>query len=286
MMPPMRFPWALVSGLGMLALFFAVYFPIAPSGAYTGREEYWIAYGERPVAGWIKQPACFWSALAFSISGLAVLLWLDLTAGSETPGSPMTGRTVFSVPLGLLTVWLGPGSMLEHGTLQQTWGWFDASSIHWYALYVIGYLILRWIPGGTGSWAGRIVFWVAHAACCVLIGVWGAHDPTVLEPWSIGLLVGTGVLVLLTLCLQGPFGLDFEPWCAWISFGVGMALTAFGVAVQKLGYERGPADDWGHPVWHVCVGLVTFCIFLILRAERPRGTAPTTNPGQGGSRPV
>lgn len=276
----MRFPWAAVSGLALLVIFFAVYFPVAYAGGFQGPVEDGKDYGEKKVGKPIEQPACFWSAIVFSLSGLALLLWCDLT--TPVAGRPMEGRTVFSVPLGLLTVWLGPGSMLEHGTLRQTWGWFDASSIHWYAIYVIGYLILRWIPRGTESWVGRGVFWVAHLVACFLVGLCGALKPSTLEPWSIFLLVATGGMLLLTLCLQKPFGLEFENRQAGICFGMGIVMTGVGVAFQLGGGEKEFAEGWGHPTWHVLVALVTFCIFLILKSDRGRA-ASLTNPGQAPS---
>ena len=274
----MRFPWAVVSGLAMLAIFFAVYFPVAAAGGFGPPNETGLDYGETVLrTGPIRQPACFWSAIAFSISGLAILLWLDLTG--PVAGRPMEGRTALSVPLGLLTVWLGPGSMLEHGTLTRTWGWFDAASIHWYGFYMIGFVILRMIRGGTESWCGRILFWVGHAVCCFLVGLWGALDGSVLQWWSVGLLAVTGVMVLVLLCCQGPLGYGFEPVLAWTSFGVGIGMTGVAVLFQVFGGQGEWADDWGHPTWHVLIGLVTFFIFLVLKADQGWGTG-STNPGQ------
>jgi len=269
----MGFPWRVTAGAAMVVVFLVFYFSMAAGGGFKGTTEDWQSYGERPVSGPIRQPVCYWTAMAFVVTGLSALLWLDLTPRTSLPVNPMTGSTMFSVPLGLLMVWLGPGSMLEHGTLKESWGWFDASSIHWYGLYVLGYLILRWIPGGTERWLGRILFWVGHFLAAFLIGLWGALNSRVREPWT-GILLGVaGVGLLVSLIFGRWVGLTFEPIQGWIAFSLGMALFVFGLVVVKLGYEKGPTDNWGHPVWHVCVGLVTFCIFLILRAERPRTSA-------------
>jgi hypothetical protein len=252
------------------------YFAMAAAGGFEGGAADWHEYGEEPGTGLVKQPIAFWTDLGFIVSGIAALLWCDLTPRGD-PTNPMVVPTMYSVGLGLVMVWMGPGSMLEHGALVETWGWFDASSIHWYALFLIGYLVLRWIPGASASIAGGILFWVGLVAAAVAIGVWGWLDESVRAPWSMALMGGLGVAyvgslvpTIVRLVAGKENGLMRFEWPALIWGGVGVAAFVAGMIFLATGSVDGATAPWGHGAFHLAMAVTTLSIYATLRLEMPR----------------
>lgn len=255
------------AGVLLAALFLAGYFAVAATIGFHGPAAAWVDYGEPPVGPPVQQPICFWSNLAFVIAGVALLRGLD---GADGKGSnPMRGPSPYARALGLLTVWMGPASMLEHGTLTTTWGWFDAASIHWFALFVSGYLLLRAVPGAAESPRGRAMFWGGEAAAAAVLGVWTWHMEQVRMAASLVLLTAVGAAMLAALVLGPRVGLRFAAG-AWRWFaGVALAF-AVGFACLVAGAAGGPAAPWGHGAWHVCCAVAMVCVGRLLAAEAPR----------------
>jgi hypothetical protein len=259
--------WYCLAGLGLAAAFLGIYFAVACTVGFGPQNESWDAYGEVPVAGPVKQPVAFWTDLGFIAAGLLMLLWMDLSDGSTAPGA-MSAATALSVPLGLLMVWMGPASMLEHGTLNATWGWFDASSIHWYALYVVGFVVLRWVPGGDRSWAGRGIFWGAFTAAAVAIGVWTRLDGRASFPMSVTLLVLLVVALIVSVVLERTGTVGYvRPWDLWTLPSAGVLLIA-GIAFLLTSTRGSSIAHFGHGIWHLCVAGAALFVWLYLRSER------------------
>lgn len=193
-------------------------------------------------------------------AGLAVLRRLDRSAG---PGNPMNMPTPESVGLGLLIVWMGPASMLEHGTLTTTWGWFDATSIHWLGTYVTGYLLLRASPWRDRA-AGRVLFAGGLAVTWTAIGVWTWDGPRAAV--SVALLALMGTALLLAPIAGRLVGLRFEPR-VWPRLGALVACFGAAMACLALGGEGRPLAPWGHGAWHLLCGAATLGIVEVLRAE-------------------
>ena len=259
--------WFWLAGLGLAAAFLIVYFSVACTVGFGPQNENWDAYGEVPVEGPVKQPVSFWTDLGFVFAGLLALLWMDLTDREGAPNT-MAYASSLSVPLGLLMVWMGPGSMLEHGTLNATWGWFDAASIHWYVLYVVGFVVLRWVPGADRSWAGRGIFWACAAAAALGIGIWTRLDGEASFPVSVG------SLVVLTCVIGDSVGLErggvvgyVRPWDVWALPSAGV-LLAVGIAFLLTSTRGSSIAHFGHGLWHLCVAGASFFVWLYLRSER------------------
>jgi hypothetical protein len=258
----------LFAGLGLVGLFAIFYLVMSLANGFGEATEAWADYGERPRGRPIQQPTCFWSDLGFVLVGLIVLFWIDMTPR----GNVMATASVYSVIFGMLSVWLGPGSMLEHGTLSRPWGWFDASSIHWWSLFTLLYLIAGWIlpparllePLVIGLVIGS---WLVVAA---LIGILTARLEYVRKGMSIGLMVA----LALALVVDGTHVFTNPPARQWgyiVAAGIGLA---FGIGALLVGERRGNAParvsgahggQW-HGVWHVLTAVSVLFVFVYLRS--------------------
>lgn len=263
-----------LGGIGLVAIFFLTYFLIAATvGFGKGHDAAWDDYGEAPRKGWIRQPFSFWSDVGFIVGGLVILFWIDMSP----PGSGVMGTaTVYSVLLGYLAVWLGPGSMLEHGTLKESWGWADATSIHWFASFVIAYVVARWVEPlpaaalNAGPIAVTLLLW---AATCVLFGLltWFVNDAR--APVTIVLISSMGLALVVDA--TGVFGLPYQRQWFWL---VGAAVFALLGFIALFGGRRGwfltPGRDstlrtfQAHGLWHILMAAVVFLVYVYLRSEQ------------------
>ncbi len=224
-------PWRAVAGVTLAAVFLASYFAFAAAIGFGGPPASWAAYGEAPVGPPVEQPICFWTDLAFVAAGVAALRRLDRT---EAPGSR-------AVAFGFLLVWMGPASMFEHGTLRTTWGWFDATSIHWFSTFVAGWLLVRAVP------RCRALLGPCLVAVWVAIGAWTWRVEASREPVSLACLS----LVAVSLPAAATAGVRLAPrtW-TWIA-GAAVAFAA-GMVFLVAGARGGAAAPGGPGARHVC----------------------------------
>lgn len=261
--------WVL-AGLGLTGAFAAFYAIMSAAGGFGDRDSGWQEYCEAPRGRPIEQPFSFWSDLSFVVAGLAILLWVDTTES----GNPAATATIYSVMLGLLTVWLGLGSMLEHGTLNSTWGWFDSSSIHWWALFVLVYVVFGWlVPPAQllepGVIAGASAAWLIPV---ILVGILTARNTSWRTPTSIVLMALLGVALVLDGVFENP---PARRW--WFLLGAGFLLL-FGL-LSLLGSRKGGflcrdeaatqrSFQW-HGMWHILTAATTFFVYVYLRLQWP-----------------
>jgi len=290
--------WFWAIGLGLFVVFLILYFSLNTAGVFTGPAASWTDYGEPPQGGaLVKQPISFWTDLAFVIAGLAALVIVD-TQKKPHAYLPMRSASPYSVGLGLIMVWMGPGSMLEHGLLLTNWGWADAASIHWFTIFVILYLLMRCVSLTIDVFAGpshrslqhgsarrvveAIVFYVIYFAACALVGAL-TWDSVPRKDVSIGLMAATGVVYLLAMvptwvrwAANDRVVWDFVPHfeTPWHLIPVICTLVLFGTALVFLftSAEGGSTAPGGHGVFHVCVASVAFCIFLTLFLEQDKAS--------------
>jgi hypothetical protein len=265
------------AGLGLAVIFWIIYFVAAPSAlpsltpsSYAGKAV--ADYGEPAQRGKVKEPVCYWSAIGFILAGLAAFLWMDLTQ-SEGPERLMSMPSVYSIPLALLMVWLGPGSMCEHGTLDRNWGWFDSTSVHWFALYVVCYLVFRLVcpADRVNQPLAVVLFFGAFLVLAVPIGILTWTVEGARFPFIVGLM---GLLGVILLCLGVGWNLgSSNALCRFWQWLIPTA--AFGAAGIAAQLSAGPLYKAGHitylhAVWHVLIALVALFIYAYLRSEAPR----------------
>ncbi len=191
--------------LSLVGLFFSVYILLASTtnflsveaGYAIGEVSRWC---ERISGGYFREPANALSNLGFMITGL-LMFWI-LANEKKIVGSRFHGPTITALTYATAAVWLGPGSLLMHGT-HTTWGqWADwLSMIMWISipwlvniftiknwkeslflktyLFIVGiYGILSWFLGtGLGV---NFNFWFLSIALWVITEVLQSfYSPTV-----------------------------------------------------------------------------------------------------------
>ena len=178
--------------LSLVGLFFTVYILLASTtnflsvepGYAIGEVSRWC---ERISGGYFREPANALSNLGFISTGL-LMFWI-LASEKKVKGSRFHGPTITALTYATAAVWLGPGSLLMHGT-HTAWGqWADwLSMIMWISipwlvniftiknweeslflktyLFIVGiYGILSWFLGtGLGVnfnfWFLSIALWI------------------------------------------------------------------------------------------------------------------------------
>ena len=178
--------------LSLVGLFFTIYILLASTtnflsvepGYAIGEVSRWC---ERISGGYFREPANALSNLGFISTGL-LMFWI-LASEKKIKGSRFHGPTITALTYATAAVWLGPGSLLMHGT-HTAWGqWADwLSMIMWISipwlvniftiknweeslflktyLFIVGiYGILSWFLGtGLGVnfnfWFLSIALWI------------------------------------------------------------------------------------------------------------------------------
>ena len=123
-----------VSILFMIGFYFLSYFQLIQSiesQALIGEASRWC---ERVSSGVFREPINTLSNLGFMVVGLFILYKLS----NENSFNNFSGLTSISVLYGICVIWLGPGSMLMHGTNTEWGGWADNLSM-------VMYIIIPWL---------------------------------------------------------------------------------------------------------------------------------------------
>ena len=105
--------------LSLVGLFFTVYILLASTtnflsvepGYAIGEVSRWC---ERISGGYFREPANALSNLGFMFTGL-LMFWI-LANEKKIKGSRFHGPTITALTYATAAVWLGPGSLLMHGT--------------------------------------------------------------------------------------------------------------------------------------------------------------------------
>ena len=124
----------IISILFMITFYILSYFQLIQSiesAAIIGEASRWC---ERVGDGAFREPINTLTNLGFMIFGLFILYKLS----NETSFNDFSGLNSISVLYGVCVVWLGPGSMLMHGTNTEWGGWADNLSM-------VMYIIIPWL---------------------------------------------------------------------------------------------------------------------------------------------
>ena len=123
-----------ISILFMIGFYLLSYFQLiqsVESQALIGEASRWC---ERVSSGVFREPINTLSNLGFMVVGLFILYKLS----NENSFNNFSGLTSISVLYGICVIWLGPGSMLMHGTNTEWGGWADNLSM-------VMYIIIPWL---------------------------------------------------------------------------------------------------------------------------------------------
>jgi hypothetical protein len=145
--------------IGLLALFavgFAVagldgWGPAASNESPIGEPSRWC---ERVSGGLLREPINTLGNLGFVVAGVAMLTTLtrDLSSGGRRLNE-FTGPTPVALLYASAVVFLGPGSMLMHGTHTRFGAWMDNVSM-------VAYILVPWLYNlaQMGRWSTRTLF--------------------------------------------------------------------------------------------------------------------------------
>ena len=196
---------------------------------FIGEASRWC---ERISAGPFREPINTLSNLGFMVVGLYILFKLS----NETSFNDFSGLNKITILYGVAVIYLGPGSMLMHGTNTEWGGWADNLSmvmyivIPWlYNIYkmsnwsidtfvkiylsiIVGYAVMRWFFG-EGMGIGLNLFGVS-------IGLWVISE-FLYKFWSPKMRIISGFVGFIVLIVFGIFPKEVfenidEYW--WIVF--------------------------------------------------------------------
>ena len=212
------FPIALSLCFGFMATYVILgYFGVIPSlepGAVVGEAWRWC---ERISSSIFREPVNALSNLGFMIVGLT-MYWV-LSREERDPKNQFTGLTPISMLYAGAVIYLGPGSMLMHGT-HTGWGqWADNLSM-------VMYILIPWLinVGEMGRWSIKKIFSV-YLFIVIIDGIFR---------WTDGLGTGFGFnlfsvsigLWFISECLYRYWTPNFR----WLSGFIGFIICAvFGI---------------------------------------------------------
>ena len=242
------FPIALSLCFGFMATYVILgYFGVIPSlepGAVIGEAWRWC---ERVSSSIFREPVNALSNLGFMVAGLT-MYWV-LSREERDPKNQFTGLTPISMLYAGAVIYLGPGSMLMHGT-HTGWGqWADNLSM-------VMYILIPWLinVGEMGRWSTKKIFSV-YLFMVIIDGIFR---------WTDGLGTGFGFnlfsvsigLWFISECLYRYWTPNFR----WLSGFIGFfVLAVFGTF---------PWDVWNNlaDYWWIA----TFWIPGLIAKEPPR----------------
>jgi len=242
------FPIALSLSFGFMAVYVTLGFlgviPSLEPGAVIGEAWRWC---ERVSSSIFREPVNALSNLGFMVAGLA-MYWV-LSREERDPKNQFTGLTPISMLYAGAVIYLGPGSMLMHGT-HTGWGqWADNLSM-------VMYILIPWLinVGEMGRWSVKKIFSV-YLFIVIIDGIFR---------WTDGLGTGFGFnlfsvsigLWFISECLYRYWTPNFR----WLSGFIGFFVCAvFGIFPWEIWNNL--ADYW----W-----IATFWIPGLLAKEPPR----------------
>ncbi len=224
--------------LGLLALF-AIGFVIAGLDGWgtpaanessIGEVSRWC---ERVSDGLLREPVNTLGNLGFVVAGVAMLVALTRDVERDRPrANAFIGPTPVALLYAGASVFLGPGSMLMHGTHTRFGAWMDNVSM-------VAYILVPWLfnLSRMARWGNRTLFSVYAG----LLGVYAAGY------WFVGPDLGIGLDMFgVSIAIWSISEVLYRWWSpvmrfisGFVGFGVGVV---FGVTPSVI--AASPGDYW------------------------------------------
>jgi len=260
--------------------------------------------------GNIKEPSNTWSNLGFVLAGL-MILWRtgrDRTTGAQRRNRFVSPKDKFYPTLyGNIVLFMGPGSMLYHGSLKFWADVVDQMSMFLFVGFFCSYSAVQLWSGlkklsGYGlSTQGNLVekiaagvLFVAYATLQMVVTRGGHHGSSM----AIGLFVGLAMLlqvIFVIVALATDKTVSFWrrlPYEVWGGLAFLAGLVAFGLALVVHANEKPPTlagpgesnclttnaifnpQSWlqAHALWQIFAAVMTFCVYWFFRFERSSTT--------------
>ena len=209
----------LSTAVGLVALFALAYWIFGRNGwgqaaaneSAIGEVSRWC---ERVASGYFREPSNALGNIGFIVSGIEMfsMLYRD-----EIKQIPKRNRFIGNTPIAVLfasaAVFLGPGSMLMHGTHTQVGAWLDNVSM-------VAYILIPWLVNLSilGRWSPRRLFTIYSL---LLVGYAAGY-------WFIGPDLGIGLdvfevsipLWVISEVLYRFWSPRARIWSGFVGFGV------------------------------------------------------------------
>ena len=215
------FPLALIVSFGFMVVYVSLgllgVIPSLESGAVIGEASRWC---ERVSTSMFREPVNALSNLGFMITGL-LMFWVLSKDVRRADSNQFHGLTPISMLYAGAAIYLGPGSMLMHGT-HTDWGqWADNLSM-------VMYILLPWLINvkEMGRWSVK-TFFTVYIAIVVIDGLMRWFD------FSIGIdLFGLSIGLW---CISEALYRFWSPLFRWLSGLVGFVVCAvFGIFPTEI----------------------------------------------------
>ena len=206
------FPLALIVSFSFMVVYVSLgllgVIPSLESGAVIGEASRWC---ERVSTSMFREPVNALSNLGFMITGL-LMFWVLSKDVRSADSNQFHGLTPISMLYAGAAIYLGPGSMLMHGT-HTDWGqWADNLSM-------VMYILLPWLINvkEMGRWSVK-TFFTVYIAIVVIDGLMRWFD------FSIGIdLFGLSIGLW---CISEALYRFWSPLFRWLSGLVGFVVCA------------------------------------------------------------
>ena len=251
---------------------------------------------ERLHAGHIKEPSNTWSNLGFVAVGLIVLWWVGSDrAGAINPRNRMTSTsdTLYPTLYGGIVLFMGPGSMLYHGSMTAWADFLDQLSTFMFVAFFGSYSALQlWSAaqqalGGTRTDYSNVVqkigagiLFVVYTVLQLVITRAGHHESSVAIALFIGLAIALQVIfITVTAISRKTFPYDLGGILSFVA-----ALAVFLLAMwlhaneapgqahcQAHGLFSPGSSLQAHALWQILAAAMTFGVYLFFRFEKAAG---------------
>ncbi len=221
----------------------------------------------------IREESQTWSNLGLILSGLGILLWMDISSkepSTELSQNPMTHPTLYSVLYGMLTINIGIGSFWFHGSLLRYAEFMDTFAMNMYIIFLLYYILIRLTR------KSQKLFLLLYIPSIIIFGVieWVINNGTI-SVWIFSVFAGIAITaesISLTLIFKSKRNLKWitREW-KWFSMGVGVFFLSFLIwNVSLPGNCLCNPNTWiqGHSFWHLGVAASTFFLFVYCRSEK------------------
>lgn len=196
--------------------------PPAANESPIGQISRWC---ERVSDGLLREPVNTLGNLGFVIAGIAMFGMLSRDTAADRPRrNPFIGHSPVAILYASATLFLGPGSMVMHGTHTRFGAWLDNTSM-------VAFILVPWLHNVAvmGRWRQR-TFFTAYAA---MLGAYSAGY------WFLGSDLGIGLdLFGLSIALWAISEVVFRFWSPVVrvlSGTVGFVVAlAFGVTPFEI----------------------------------------------------
>ena len=235
MRSPYRPTFIALSALVVFAVLFVIggvtgWWAPAPYEQAIGEVSRWC---ERVAAGLLREPANTLGNLGFVVSGLAMFLVL---ARDTKQQRPRTNRFIGNQAVALLyasaTLFLGPGSMVMHGSHTFFGGWIDNVSM-------VAYITVPWLYNIAilGRWKDRLFFTVyGSVVVAYAAGYWFLGSDLGIGLDLFGVSIG---LWVISEVLYRFWSQRMRPLSGLVGFGVA---AVFGITPVVMLSD--PASYW------------------------------------------